>query len=416
MLRRLPTLKTIATVVIAAFSIVCTAPQASAEQSCPARVLTTPIYWDIDRLASVRSKLAGGESEYVAAYEALIRDADKALLQSPYSVTHKDRAGPSDDKRDYVSLSRYFWTNPKKSDGLPYIRKDGLTNPEYNGDNFDRRRSQNMTDDVRALALAAYFTGHQAYADKAKTLTETWFLDEETGMNPNLKFAQNVPGKTEGREFGILDGRIYWDVIDSLLLLKSVDMVDRTHLRDMRIWFGQYVTWLLTSDFGTKAKAKKNNHGVYYDAQLAHILMFAGRCDLAKKVVQSGYNRTKDQIHKSGLMPYEKERTQSLFYHAFNLRAFLRLTHYGRQLDLDIYNKTKGKKSGSIKNSVDFVASYAGRVEDWPYQEISQHIDRGLWRMIRSAQVLDESENLDDALERLAYDNATAQENLLFGE
>ena len=408
--------KRFSTIAIIALSAFCTATKAFAEQSCPARVLMTPIYWDIDRLASVRSQLAGGGSEYDEAYRALVRDADKALIQSPYSVTHKERAGPSGDKRDYVSLSRYFWPNPKKSDGLPYIRKDGLTNPEFNGDNFDRRRSQNMTDDVRALALAAYFTGNQDYADKAKSLVETWFLDDETGMNPNLKFAQNVPGKTEGREFGILDGRIYWDVIDSLLLLQSVDMVDRAHVRDMRVWFGQYVKWLLTSEFGTKAKAKKNNHGVYYDAQVAHVLMFAGRCDLAKKVVESGYNRTKDQIHKSGLMPHEKERTQSLFYHAFNLRAFLRLTHYGRQLDLDIYEKTKGKKSGSIKQSVDFVASYAGRVEEWPYEEISQYIDRGLWRMIKSAQALEDSESLNKALERLSYDAPNAQENLLLGE
>jgi len=43
-----------------------------------------------------------------------------------------------------------------------------------------------MTDDVRALALAAYFTGNQDYADKAKSLVETWFLDDETGMNPNI--------------------------------------------------------------------------------------------------------------------------------------------------------------------------------------------------------------------------------------
>jgi len=145
--------KRFSTTVAIALSAFCTAPHAVAEQSCPARVLTTPIYWDIDRLASVRSQLAGGESEYDAAYRTLIKDADAAMRQSPYSVTHKERAGPSGDKRDYVSLSRYFWPNPKKSDGLPYIRKDGLTNPEFNGDKFDRRRSQNMTDDVRANPL-----------------------------------------------------------------------------------------------------------------------------------------------------------------------------------------------------------------------------------------------------------------------
>ncbi len=401
--------------IVAVGLVFCGPSFASAQQSCSADILTTPIYWDAARLASVKSQLAAGELKYTGAFRALIDTADEALAQTPYSVTDKDIAGPSGDKRDYVSLSRYYWPDPKKSDGRPNIRKDGHSNPEINGVNFDRRRSQNMTDDVRALSLAAYFTGNQAYADKAKLMVETWFLDDNTGMHPHLKFAQNVPGKTEGREFGILDGRIYWDVIDSMLLLQSVGMVEKSHVRDMRLWFGEYVTWLLTSEFGTKAKSKKNNHGVYYDAQVAHILMFAGRCDLAKKVVESGYRRTKDQIHKSGLMPHEKDRTQSLFYHSFNLRAFLRLTYYGRRLDVDIYEKSKGK-AGSIKDSVDFVASYAGRVDDWPYEEINKNIDRALWRMLKHAQAVDESETLNTALEALGYRDADAQEHLILGE
>ena len=391
------------------------ASSALAQQSCPVEVLSAPIYWDKNRLSTVKSKLTVGGSLYQPAFAKLIKEADAALGQEPYTVTDKERAGPSGDKRDYVSLSRYFWPNPKKSDGRPYIRKDGQTNPEINGVNFDRRRSQNMTDDVAALSLAAYFTGNQAYADRAKLLVDTWFLDETTGMNPHLSYAQNVPGASEGREFGILDGRIYWDVIDAMLLLQSAGMVEKPFVNDMRLWFGEYVTWLVSSEFGKKAKARKNNHGVYYDAQVAHLLMFAGRCDLAKKIIKSGHDRTKGQIHKSGLMPHEKERTKSLFYHAFNLRAFLRLTYYGRKLDVDYYEKTKGK-AGSIKTSVDFVAAYAGRTEEWPHREITENVEKSLWRMLKHAQLLDDSQEIAGALEALTYDDPKSRENLILGE
>ena len=388
---------------------------ASAEQSCAAEILSAPIFWDASQLSAVKADIAAGGISHQAAYKQLLRDADAALGKDLYSVTDKERAGPSGDKRDYVSLSRYWWPDPKKEDGLPYFRKDGQTNPEINGVNFDRRRSQYMTDDVMALSLAAYFTGNKAYADKAKLMVETWFLDDATGMLPHLKFAQNVPGRTEGREYGILDTRIYWNVMDSMLLLQSTGQVDAGFVNQLRGWFGNYAAWLITSDFGKKAKEKKNNHGVYYDAQLAHTLMFAGRCDLAKKVVKSGHDRTKVQIDKTGLLPAEKTRTQSLFYHAFNLRAFLRLAYYGRKLDVDFYDDAK-RGAGSVKDSIDFVASYAGRTEEWPYQEINGNVEVSLWHMLKEAQLVDDRQSVDDALSALIYEEPDSRTNLIIGD
>lgn len=382
--------------------------------SCPAEVLRAPIYWDLNNLSSVKTQIAADNPHYKAAYMKLIEDADAALSKAPYSVTDKTKAGPSGDLKDYVSLSRYWWPNPNNSDGLPYIRKDGLTNPEINGVDFDRRRSQHMTDDVRTLALAAYFTGNKAYAEKAESFVRTWFLDETTAMHPHLKFAQNVPGVNAGREFGILDTRIYWDVMDGMLLLQSERMVDPSVVNELRGWFGRYATWLVTSEFGQKASKKKNNHGVYYDAQLSHILMFAGRCDLAKKIIKKSHDRTKKQIDKSGLMPEEKTRTQSLFYHAFNLQAFLRLASYAEQLDVGFYDKTK-KGAGSVKTSVEFVASYAGRVEEWPYEEINSNVEKSLWNMLVHAQLLGDSPSLKTAIEALNYNASNDQLNLILG-
>ena len=383
--------------------------------NCPVQVLSQPIYWNLERLGKVKSQIQTETSPYKVAYERLMRDADEALGKDLYSVTHKTKPGPSGDPKDYVSLSRYFWPNPKKKNGLPYIRKDGQTNPEINGEGFDRRRSQRMTDDVTTLSLAAYFTGNKTYSDKAKRIVQTWFLDETTAMNPHLNFAQSVPGASQGREFGILDGRIYWDVIDSLLLLQSANMVEAEFVDDLRGWFGTYAAWLIRSDFGKKARARKNNHGTYYDAQLAHVLMFAGRCDIAAKVVQTSHARTISQIDKTGLMPEEASRTQSLFYHAFNLRAYLRLSYFARRLDIDYYDKaTSG--SGSVKASVDFVASYAGRVDEWPYKEINKSIDKALWNMLIRAQWFDDGQTMSEAISKLNYGDTQNRMYLIFGD
>jgi len=329
------------------------------DNECSGELLSEPIYWDINHLESVKSKLNDDGFTAKAAYDDLIKQADEALTTRPYTVTDKERAGASGNVKDYVSLSRYFWPDPKSKDGLPYIRKDGYTNPEIDGVNFDRRRSQHMTDAVRDLSLAAYFTGNSEYSKKAQDFVETWFLDETTGMNPNMQHGQSVPGKVSGREFGILDARIYWDVMDSLILLQSEGLVEAEFINRVRQWFGQYAVWLLTSEFGQKAQTKTNNHGVFYDAQLSSVLMFAGFCDSAKKVIEGSRDRMKKQIKPNGEMPHEIKRTQSLFYHSFNAQAFIRLAYYAEKFDIDYY-ELESKKSGTIKDTVALVNADTG--------------------------------------------------------
>ena len=49
------------------------------------------------------------------------------------------------------------------------------------------------------LALGFYFTQDAKYAEQLRQRVYTFFLDNKTGMLPNLKFAQSIPGVINGR-------------------------------------------------------------------------------------------------------------------------------------------------------------------------------------------------------------------------
>jgi len=88
-------------------------------------VVNGQVIWDRDHLDRVRAGEYSSEEKVILALKNLRVAADAALQNEPYSVTHKTIEPPSGDKHDYLSFSRYWWPDPKKPDGLPYIRKDG---------------------------------------------------------------------------------------------------------------------------------------------------------------------------------------------------------------------------------------------------------------------------------------------------
>ncbi len=78
-----------------------------------------------------------------------------------------------------MSQAPYFWYDSTKPNGLPYMRKDGIRNPEIYKIT-DRSYLGKLETASRTLSLAWYLTGEEKYAEKAAALLSTWFLDEGT--------------------------------------------------------------------------------------------------------------------------------------------------------------------------------------------------------------------------------------------
>src|SRR6185437_12347626 len=78
---------------------------------------------DFNTLAEKKNRLREKDPALIPAYRQLLQDADKLLDQAPLSVMQKTAIPPSGDKHDYMSIAPYFWPDPSKPDGLPYIIK-----------------------------------------------------------------------------------------------------------------------------------------------------------------------------------------------------------------------------------------------------------------------------------------------------
>jgi alginate lyase len=287
-------------------------------------------------LNEAKKRLGANAAALLPAFTRLKRDADRTLGAGPFAVTHKELTPPSRDKHDYMSLAPYWWPNPNTASGLPYLRRDGEVNPERD-QTSDRQRLDNLVQSVKTLALGYFFTGREDYATHATKLLHTWFIDDATKMNPHLRYAQAVPGRNQGRGEGNIETHNLPELLDAVGLLNGSSQWSQGEQKALQEWFGKYLTWLLESAEG-KAEAKaQNNHGTWYDVQVAAFALFAGRDDVAKQVLSEfPAKRIATQIESDGRQPRELERTQSWSYSIFNLEAFFSAASIGDKLGIDL--------------------------------------------------------------------------------
>ncbi len=308
---------------------------------------------------------------YQDSYAQLLADADAMLDSVPVAVTQKDRIPPSGDKHDYLSQARYVWPDPSKPDGLPYIWRDGLTNPEIS--KLDRLRLCTMHQRVVKLTLAWFMSQDEKYADKAAQQLRAWFLDKATCMNPNLDYAQTVPGQNEGRgrSIGLIDGYSLVETLEAAQLLEGSKSWTQKDAKRLKAWFGKFVDWYTTAPNALEESQAVNNHGTSYDVQLAAFSLYAGRTDLAKDVLSSvPERRIFTQIEPDGSMPHELGRTLGFHYSQYNLGFFTDLMFLGKQVGLDL-DQAESADGRSYRKAMKFLASYLGSDSDtWPWQQI----------------------------------------------
>jgi hypothetical protein len=325
---------------------------------------------DAPGLVANRTRLARGDAALAREVAALRTEADKLLELKPASVLDSPGVAASGDLHDYYSAGPYWWPDPTKPDGLPYVQRDGVVNPESrtSGDMPAFRRT---CESVRTLGLAFFFTADERYAQKAAQLTRVWFLDVATRMNPNFQHAQGIPGISPGRGTGLIEARHLMTLNDGLALLAGSPAWSAADQQAMRAWLEKFHHWLTTSKNASDEAAAENNHGSWFAAQLAHLCLVLGRTADAKKIIETvRTDRIPRQIEPDGSQPHELRRTRSLNYVLFNLEALTLLARLGDHVGVDLW-KFSTPDGRSLRAALRVAAPFVDPAKAWPKEDVS---------------------------------------------
>jgi hypothetical protein len=298
--------------------------------------------------------------------DRILKAASAALEMAPLTITkHKaklSKGGPN----DFYSNGDYWWPDPKKPDGLPYIQKDGQSNP----DNFAHHRLavRNLRDAVAALGAAYRITGEDRYVAKAAQLLRVFLLDPKTRMNPHLKFAQAIPGVSPGRGIGIIDALHLAEVPLAIKAMEKSPAMPKEELGGHQQWFRDFTEWLTTSKNGKDEAATTNNHAVAYFLQLAVYAELTGD----QKILAECRRQFKEvfvakQMAADGSFPRELKRTKPYAYSIFQLDNLAALCQVLSRPEDDLWTFTLPDGRG-IGKAMAFLYPYLADKGKWPHK------------------------------------------------
>ena len=304
----------------------------------------------------------------------LLQAAEEALQRGPYSVIHKSTLPPSGDIHDYWHPAPYYWPNPLTPSGRPYVSRDGQRVPgtrlyEPESDQYDRTRLQRLFDDTFILALAWDTWQDLRFARHAARLVQTWFLEPATAMNPSLEYAQVRLGHNNdrGSNSGIIEMKDLYYFLDAVRLLSRAGALSENELTAIKKWFESYLQWLQNSPQGRKERAAANNHGVYYDLQVASIAAFLQDRLLVRDTLRDSRFRILEHFDAQGRQPEEMKRTMTAHYCCFNLQGWIHLAQLAESCGEDLWN-FKDEDGRGIQAGMYWLLGHIGR--DWPYEQI----------------------------------------------
>ncbi|EMD36929.1 hypothetical protein CERSUDRAFT_114842 [Gelatoporia subvermispora B] len=290
------------------------------------------------------------------AQQAIISTAEQLATKGPWSVTFKNITPPSGDLHDYMSWAPYSWPDCSKAGNTtvltpeqiwttcPYVTRDGQFNPDARLVD-DVGSFSDLADAVFYNAIAWAIDGQAAHAASAASFLQTWFIESDTGMNPNLNYAQmeRGPSGQMGSHEGVLDLKCMAKIASGILILREGNATQWTADLDtqMKNWTTQYIGWLENANLAIQESKAANNHGTYYFNQLAALQIIVGNLDGARGTLDRYYKgQFLSQIAANGDQPLESARTRPYHYRAYNLAAMITNARLAAYLSYSAWNLT----------------------------------------------------------------------------
>ncbi|MDW5265082.1 MULTISPECIES: alginate lyase family protein [Acidobacteriaceae] len=303
-------------------------------------------------------------------HKRILTAANRYLLQKPITVTAMQSNRSSGGLHDYFSEGDYWWPDPK-SPGGPYIRRDGVSNPE----NFTAHREAliRLSLIVPALTAAWELTRERKYAEHAGRHLRAWFVDPATRMNANLQYAQAIFGVSKGRGIGIIDTLHLVEPARAATLLMSAQVLEGG--KEIQQWFGDYLEWMRTSKNGQEERDARNNHGTCWVLQAGEFARFTQNEEVMswcrerfRTVLVAG------QIAANGSLPLELARTKPYSYSLFDMDVLCGIAQSISTKSGDLWNFATPDGRG-LRSLMQFMYRYIKDKAAWPFAHDVEHFE-----------------------------------------
>jgi hypothetical protein len=305
--------------------------------------------------------------------DRILSAANRYLLESPITITASSSPRSAGCKHDYFSEGDYWWPDPKNPSG-PYIRRDGLSNP----DNFSDHRLALIRLGVQMPALTAAWvlTGESRYAVHAASHLRAWFVEPATRMNPNLQFAQAIQGLFTGRGTGIIDTIHLVEVARATYFLEGSPAFSTADSDAVKKWFADYLNWMSTSPNGIDERDAKNNHGTCWVMQAAEFAKFTGNAELVAQCADRfKTSLVPIQIAANGSFPAELARTKPYGYSLFNLDAMATVCQILSEPGEDLWTFALPDGRG-MQEAMAYMFPFIADKKSWPLPPDVEYFDQ----------------------------------------
>lgn len=301
------------------------------------------LFIDADEITAVRAQVADRQEPWATGYAQMISAAEAALELPPQSVVGRGRRPESGQPHDYFTDPPYAGTG------------DGIINPL--NDRTDYRSAIAFAHAVRDLGLGYAFTGEARYADKAISLIQTWMIRPATRMTPAFTNQQSRI------ELSITMPAAFYG-LDLVWTYPGWAAEDRQ----------QAAAWAraLGEDAQSWAGESSNNFENWRLVLVAAAGAVAGDADLLERALAEWQQLIEVQMDPQGRLTFELDRTRSLSYSSYALKAMTLTAEIARHQQVDLYGYALADGRG-LKLALDFHAPYVAAPGAWPWQQISDY-------------------------------------------
>ncbi len=345
----------------------------SCKDEAEARSIPRPAIYNMERLDELRHEYQGYKT---AKWNSFIKEAEAAIVATPVSVMDKHKSFIR-DKHTYCSISRYAW--PSEKDSTVYTIRDGVTNPEFN--DFDLPKLELLRDRLKTLSVAYYVTRDRRYLAAFISHLNTWFLNNETYMKPNMAYAQVQPGANGnmGMSYGLVELERFTPIIESICLVQTATNLDRQTRKGIKKWFKEILSWTLNSKQWYLESKGTNNIVAGLYVTLVEMARFTGDSKTIKKLGEEYKERILDvQIDEEGKQPAELKRTIGYGYSVGNLNNIVDFCLIMENAGVHFYEENQTV----IDRAFGYLFQFEGNRSAFPYQQKAgwDHYERMLKR------------------------------------